>query len=103
MANAAPGVVATLEYFDLLGQVVDERWSALDRRSDRLAEVAVRTLVEIPVPEDVTPRSVLGALAVGSRLPKQRASSDPFGQPPAVMYRNEDLEIQAITWMEGTT
>jgi hypothetical protein len=25
------------------------------------------------------------------------------GQPPAVLYRNADLEIQALTWMQGTT
>ncbi len=46
---------------------------------------------------------VLNLLTAGADLPKQRASSDVFGQPPTVMYRSENFEIQAITWMEGTT
>jgi hypothetical protein len=94
---------ATRDYFSRLGRLVDQQWSAQARRPETLPEIAVAALMEVPVPDGLNPSSILGALSVGTGLPKQRSSSDQFGQPPAVMYRGEQLEVQAITWMEGTT
>ena len=82
---------------------VDDRWNKVGRQSDRLTEIAAETLDDHALPEGFDALSVLARLARGLDLPKQRPASDPFGQPPAMFYRNEDLEIQAITWMEGTT
>ena len=93
----------SIAYFDQLGGLVDQRWTAKGRRPEHLAEVAASALGEVPVPDDLTPASILGMLALGTALPKQRSSADQFGQPPAVMYKSPDLEIQALTWMEGTT
>src|SRR5665213_3675296 len=90
-------------YFEQLAGVVNQRWTAKQRRPDRLAEVAADALREVPVPDDLTPSSILGMLVNGTAVPKQRSSTDQFGQPPAVMYKGPDLEIQALTWMEGTT
>jgi hypothetical protein len=92
-----------LDYFRQLGDVVDQRWTAQGRRAAQLAETATAALRDLPTPDGLTPQVVLNLLTAGSDLPKQRASSDVFGQPPAVMYRSENFEIQAITWMEGTT
>ena len=92
-----------LDYFRRLGDQVDQSWSAQGRRTQQLAEIAATSLRDIPVPECLTPEVILGLLAEGAALPKQRESSDQFGQPPAVMYRSSDFEIQAITWMAGTT
>jgi hypothetical protein len=92
-----------LAYFEQLGRLVEQRWTARGRHAQQLAEVATDALREVPVPDELTPTSVLGLLAVGSDLPRQRKSSDQFGQPPAVMFKSDDLEVQAITWMEGTT
>jgi hypothetical protein len=92
-----------LDYFALLGRQVDQTWSGRGRRNEQLADIATTALREIPVPATLTPEVILGLLAKGTELPKQRLSSDQFGQPPAVMFRTSDLEIQAITWMEGTT
>jgi hypothetical protein len=103
MGDPRPDATDTLTYFEQLGHLVDQRWTAQGRRADALAQIAVHALSELPVPDVLTPASVLGALAGGTGLPKQRKSSDPFGQPPAMMFRADDLEVQAITWMEGTT
>ncbi len=92
-----------LAYFEQLGDTVDQTWTAAGRRADQLAELATTALLDIPVPSDLTASTVLGLLAEGSDLPKQRSSSDQFGQPPAIMYKRPDLEIQALTWMDGTT
>jgi hypothetical protein len=96
-------VADSTTYFERLGDLVDQRWTTKGRGSEQLAEVATEALLEVPVPDDLTPSSILGWLAVGTSLPKQRSSSDQFGQPPAVMYKKKDLEIQALTWMDGTT
>jgi len=95
--------VEVLEYFRQLGDLVDQRWTAQGRRAAPLAGIATTALRDLPTPEGLTPEVVLNLLTFGADLPKQRASSDVFGQPPAVMYRSENFEIQAITWMEGTT
>jgi hypothetical protein len=95
--------VEALAYFNRLGDRVDQAWTAAGRRADRLVDIATDALRDLPVPETLSPEVILGLLADGTDLPKQRASSDQFGQPPAVVYRRSDLEIQAITWMEGTT
>jgi hypothetical protein len=92
-----------LAYFTELGTNVDQRWSTRGRRSGQLSEIATVALEEIPLPEGLTVQSILCLMSAGVSVPKQRPSSDGFGQPPTVMYQNHELEIQAITWMEGTT
>jgi predicted metal-dependent enzyme (double-stranded beta helix superfamily) len=94
-----------LAHFQRLGRKVDQEWSARGRRSHQLAAIATKALCEMPAPDELTPEVVLSTLAVGKDLPKQRKSSDPFGQPPAVLYQNQnqDLEIQVLTWLDGTT
>jgi hypothetical protein len=92
-----------LAHFQRLGRKVDQEWSARGRRSHQLAGIATEALAEMPAPDEMTPEMVLSTLAVGRDLPKQRKSSDAFGQPPTVLYQNEDLEIQVLTWLDGTT
>ncbi|MGD0391391.1 MAG: hypothetical protein ABSC41_01980 [Acidimicrobiales bacterium] len=97
------GVESGLAYFGRLGDLIDQRWTALGRRPGQLARVATDALREVPVPADLTPEAILGLLAAGTGLPGQRRSSDKFGQPPAVMYRSDNFQVQALTWMDGTT
>lgn len=92
-----------LDYFEQLGSLVDGRWTEAGRRPHQLPEIATDALCEVEVPEAATPDSILALLAEGSGLPRQRSGSDPFGQPPAIVYRGDGLEVQAITWMDGTT
>lgn len=93
----------TIDYFEQLGTHVDQRWTATGRLNDDLPDIGADALRDMPVPDSLTPESILGLLAIGGGLPKQRSGSDQFGQPPMIVYRSEGLEIQAITWMEGTT
>ncbi len=92
-----------LAYFERLGGLIDQRWTALGRRPGQLTGVATDALGEVPLPDSLTPEAILGLLATGTGLPAQRPSSDKFGQPPAVMYRSDNFQVQALTWMEGTT
>lgn len=99
--EAGPGALRT--YFDELGTTVDRRWLRAKRRADALPEIAADALTQLAVPPGIGTEAVLAHLAAGIDLPKQRSSSDNFGQPPTVMFRAEGLEIQALTWLEGTT
>jgi len=97
------GAEETRRYFDELGTAVDSRWTAAGRRNDRLADIATATLEEVCVPEGLDAVSVLDRLARDDGLPKQRKVSDRFGQPPTVMFVASELEVHALTWIEGTT
>lgn len=90
-------------YFEGLGRRIDQRWSATGRSAETLAPLAARILAEHPVPDGLGATDVLGGLALGRDLPRQRPLNDAFGQPPAVFYLRDGLEVQALTWMEGTT
>jgi hypothetical protein len=90
-------------YFGILGQQVDQKWTHFGRNPENLSSIAYDVLVETPAPSSLCPEVILELLSRDSSLPKQRKSTDLFGQPPVTMYRSDDIEIQAITWMEGTT
>ena len=103
VGNRRGSVEEGLAYFERLGALIDQRWTALGRRPEQLAEVATEGLGKVPVPDTLTPEVILHLLVAGTGLPGQRPSSDTFGQPPAVMYRSDNFEVQAMTWMQGTT
>jgi len=91
------------EYFDRLGSEVDTMWSAAGRRPERLSGIASDVLTEVPLPDDLEATAVLDSLVRDDGMPIQRHPSDPFGQPPTVMYFNEGLEVQVLTWLDGST
>ena len=91
------------EYFDRLGSEVDTMWSAVGRRPERLSGIASDVLTEVPVPDCLDATAVLDSLVRDDGMPIQRLPSDPFGQPPTVMYFNEGLEVQVLTWLDGST
>jgi len=97
------GHEADKRYFDELARAVDSRWTAAGRRADRLSDIAAAALVEVPVPESLDASTVLDRLARDDALPKQRKVADQFGQPPTVLHLSDGLEVQALTWIEGTT
>jgi hypothetical protein len=98
-----PADTNVLNFFEELGRYVQQTWTTRGHRTIALSEVAADALRCIPMPEEVTPSRVLSLLALGTHLPKQRSSSDTFGQPPVLMYKAPNFEIQAIVWMEGST
>jgi hypothetical protein len=93
----------TREYFEDLGRTAAEWWTAAGRRNDDLPEVAARALGEIPIPSELGARTVLERLARDDELPQQRSSTSQTGQPATVMYASGGLEVQVLTWIEGST
>jgi hypothetical protein len=97
-------VVADIDsYFNGLGRAVNDRWGVAGRSHENLPDIATVALAEHPVPDQLDAPAVLAHLATNFDLPTQRPLTDLFGQPPAMFYRRHGLEIQALTWMEGTT
>ena len=94
---------ADKHYFDELARAVDSRWTAAGRGAEQLTDIAAAALEEVPVPETLDALTVLDRLARDDALPKQRKVDDQFGQPPTVLYLSEGLEVQALTWIEGST
>jgi hypothetical protein len=92
-----------LEYFRSLGQAISGAWSGCARRPADLPEVAAQALADVEVPDGLDAAAILSAFATASELPPQPGRRDDFGQPPLVVYRDGDLYIQALTWMDGTT
>ena len=55
------------------------------------------------MPNGLDATAVLDCLVRDGGMPVQRHPSDPFGEPPTVMYFNQGLEVQALTWLDGST
>lgn len=94
---------AVLDYFRGMGDFVDRRWEAHDRRPDELPAIAVEALETFEAPDSLTPERVLRLMATGTQLPRQLHSTDRFGEPPVIAYLQDDFEIQVLNWMEGST
>jgi hypothetical protein len=65
--------------------------------------MAASTLGDVERPGDLDVFAILEHIAGGNPLPPQTPLSDPFGEPPVVLYRDGELVVQALTWMEGST
>jgi hypothetical protein len=98
-----PSPEGELDYFDVLGRAVSQAWSVRGRDATVLPDVAERALAVIEPPSGLDAAAILSWTAGARHLPKQTRPGDTFGQPPLVLYREEDFYIQALTWMEGTT
>jgi hypothetical protein len=97
------GREANQRYFDELARAVDSRWTAAGRRDEQLTGIATDALEELAVPDTLDAVTVLDRLVRDDALPKQRKVTDQFGQPPTVLYLSSGLEVQVLTWIEGTT
>jgi hypothetical protein len=96
--------MSALGYFVDLGRTVSQSWSAGGRANPDLPDIAAQALRTVEIPGDLDALSLLGDTALGQTdLPPQSGPGDNFGQPPLVVYREDDFYIQALTWMDGTT
>jgi hypothetical protein len=89
-------------YFSRLGRAFSSRWSAQGRTVEGLPEVAEKTLLEFEVPPGLTARSILAYASRCADLPDQWPN-DNFGEPPLILYHEDDFIIQALIWMKGST
>jgi len=95
---------AVAAYFSDLAESVSHRWAQLGRGPGQLTEAAVAGLKELPPGPNVGALPVLEYAISSSMLPTHQSSlSDPFGQPPLVLWSGPDFFIQALTWIDGTT
>lgn len=89
-------------YFSRLGKDVSSRWGAGGRTEAGLVDAAEAAMCSLGFPPGLDAATVLEEVAREGVLPPQD-KNDPFGQPPILMYAQDDLYIQALFWMEGTT
>ena len=88
-------------YFDRLGRDVSRGWSAASRANSALPHVAARSLELVEPPADLGAVDVLTHAAVAGDLPVQ--GYEQFGQPPVIVYREDDFYVQVLIWLEGVT
>ena len=89
-------------YFEALGDEVVARWKAGGSTDAALVDAAEAAMRVVDVPAGIDATTVLDYLVGGGDLPPQN-KSDPFGQPPVVAYAHEEIFVQVLFWMDGTT
>ncbi len=89
-------------YFEALGKECSALWRASGQTEMGLVDAAERAMRSVEIPSGVDASSILEHVVRTPDLPPQ-GNADRFGQPPVVMYRDDELFIQVLFWLEGTT
>jgi hypothetical protein len=93
------GSTTWMAVFDELARDVHRR---LEADLSRLPEVACEALVAARLHERITHEQIFRWAVSAPELPEQNITSR-FGEPPLEVYRDDDLLIQVLTWMDSTT
>jgi hypothetical protein len=88
-------------YFKQLGDMVQQRWRALDRDTGRFAEVAAAALADLP-PTRIAPADLLRFGRRARDLPPQRALGDETVDLGLTLWESQQFSIKAQFRSEAT-
>lgn len=93
-----------MQFFERLGDRVEQAWRAVDYDEQRFPELALQALAETPPSEHLGTYDTLTWLLQARAIPRQQLDGeDQFGQPPVQVYENERFYIEVLHWLDGTT
>ncbi|WP_257447464.1 cupin domain-containing protein [Archangium lipolyticum] len=92
-----------MQFFEKLGQRIDEAWAGASHDEHALPEIAEQFLRAAQCHEHVDVDQVASWLMSAASLPPQGDLSSAFGEPTLVVFNNGRLLIQLLHWVVGTT
>ena len=90
-----------MEFFDNLGNLVEQKWRERHYGPHSLPEAALQALKSLPPREHVTPEQIIRWVVEENNLPFQHDLSEDFGQPPLTVYWGSDFRIEVLFWVTG--
>jgi hypothetical protein len=92
-----------MEFFERLGERVEQIWRAADYDEERFPEIAMQVLAQEPPSEHLGTYDTLTWLMQARAIPPQYRASAQFGQPPVQVYSTERFYVEVLHWLDGTT
>jgi hypothetical protein len=92
-----------LDFFHDLGLTILNRWRRADFDSRAFPDIAAQALVDRPPSAHVDPMEVVRWVHQAPALSPQRDLTAKFGQPPITVFGCEELYIDVLFWVDGTT
>jgi len=90
-----------MQFFDRLGNQVEQMWRERGYGQESFSEVALQALQALPPSEHVTTEEVVDWVLGASSIPFQHDLSEDFGQPPLTVYWGSDFRIEVLFWVVG--
>jgi hypothetical protein len=92
-----------MEYFERLGERVEDAWRAKNYNEEAFPEIAEKVLRDEPAHRHVTPGQVIDWIQRTRSLPIQADPRSVFGQPPVTLYAGRGFIIDIYFWLDGST
>ena len=92
-----------MQFFQDLGELVEQRWRNLNYHEESFPEVAANALDETTQSEDIDPWDIIRWVHHSPTLPLQQDLPASFGNPPITLYSGPRFHIDIYFWLDGTT
>jgi hypothetical protein len=92
-----------MEFFQNIGEQVEERWRASSYSEECFPEIAGQILEESRPHQSLDRYAALKWLVQSRSLPRQRNLNDPFGRPAVQVYDGGRFYLELFHWFDSTT
>lgn len=96
-------MAATMQFFDELGALVEQRWKDLNHDESVFPDVAAQALADTNPDKHVSPWEIIRWLFTATSIPGQMDNTSEFGNPPITLYTGPRFHIDVYFWLDGTT
>jgi len=90
-----------MQFFDQLGELIEQRWKDKNYGEWAFPEIAAQSLAEAEAIEKVDLQDILRCVHNSTALPQQH--KDDFSDLPVTLYQGPRFSVDVYFWLDGTT
>ncbi len=87
-----------MDYFDELGDHIEEAWAARNRDEEALPDIACEALTRFPPPPNLPDSIAADLLDADRELTTQLAPAGAFGEPGVTLYYGDGFVVDVYFW-----
>ena len=92
-----------MKEFQVLGELIENRWRAQNYSEQLFPETAAQALIEADLPSKIDPWDIIRWVHSTPNLPEQKDIPGRFGNPPITLFAGPRFYIDVYYWLDGTT
>lgn len=92
-----------MKEFQVLGELIENRWRAQNYSEQLFPETAAQALTEADLPAKIDPWDIIRWVHNTPNLPEQKDIPGRFGNPPITLFAGPRFYIDVYYWLDGTT